>query len=286
MHFSFVLIPSQVLTHLIYPSQSYFFPWHRYFVHAYETALCKECSYCGTQPYWDWSAHNADPSLNALFSLPTSSSPDDIYTSLGGNGASIPHNASIITFPTVPPIPVPVAPGTGGGCILTGLFTNLTTNLGPFGPPQSNTSLNYNPRCVTRDFRPDGGAAVLQYSNVTTLLSQGSLSEFALLLNGKTGVHAGGHRAVGGTQDDLYASPGDPLFYFHHAQVDHVWTIWQGQDLAGRTNLVSGTLTLMNSPPSANGTLETPMDLGFNGGTKTIGELVSTIDGPFCYIYD
>lgn len=39
-------------------------------------------------------------------------------------------------------------------------------------------------------------------------------------------------------------------------------------------------------PPSPNGTLDTTMDLGYNGGTYAIRDLVSTIDGPFCFIYE
>jgi tyrosinase len=46
--------------------------------------------------------------------------------------------------------------------------------------------------------------------------------------------------------------------------------------------LINGAI----GPPSANGTLDTRMDLGFNGKEYTMRELVSTIDGPFCYIYE
>jgi hypothetical protein len=41
----------------------------------------------------------------------------------------------------------------------------------------------------------------------------------------------------------------------------------------------------MTGPPSANGTLNTTMDLGYNGGPYQVHELDSTIDGPFCYVY-
>lgn len=39
-------------------------------------------------------------------------------------------------------------------------------------------------------------------------------------------------------------------------------------------------------PPSANGTLDTIVDMGFLAEPMTIGELSSTIDGIFCYIYE
>ena len=37
-----------------------FLPWHRYFVHVYETALRKECNYTGVMTYWDWTLDWAD----------------------------------------------------------------------------------------------------------------------------------------------------------------------------------------------------------------------------------
>lgn len=39
------------------------------------------------------------------------------------------------------------------------------------------------------------------------------------------------------------------------------------------------------APASANGTLDTVVDMGFLADDLTIGQLSSTIDGPFCYIY-
>lgn len=37
-------------------------------------------------------------------------------------------------------------------------------------------------------------------------------------------------------KQDFYASPGDPLFYLHHAMLDRVWWIWQMQDPENRVN--------------------------------------------------
>jgi Common central domain of tyrosinase len=42
------------------------------------------------------------------------------------------------------------------------------------------------------------------------------------------GAHHGGvHSWVGGTMADPGQSPGDPLFFLHHANVDRLWAIWQ-----------------------------------------------------------
>ncbi|EAQ84435.1 hypothetical protein CHGG_08449 [Chaetomium globosum CBS 148.51] len=100
------------------------------------------------------------------------------------------------------------------------------------------------------------------------------------------GVHASGHWQVGLNALDVYASPSDPVFWLHHAQVDRVWTIWQGQDPAARTYQVWGTGTAANDPPSDNVTLDTSMDFGMIGDSRTIREVSSTVDGDYCYVYE
>lgn len=184
-------------------------------------------------------AQGATPGTNALFSGGPGS--------IGSNGEAIIHNASTLTIPTIPPTVNIIDPGTGGGCILDGPFANSTDNLGPFGPPQVTNAFEYNPRCIRRDFRPGYTSTILQYQNVTDLIVQQNLTAFQNVIQGKTGVHSGGHRGIGGLQDDLYASNGDPAFYFHHASIDHMWTIWQALDLKNRIGQVTETLTIRDS---------------------------------------
>jgi tyrosinase len=104
--------------------------------------------------------------------------------------------------------------------------------------------------------------------------------------NGFYGVHSAGHYTIGGDPGgDFFASPGDPAFFLHHAQIDRTWWIWQNQDIAKRQYAVSGTITLNNDPPSRNGTLQDILDMGILGSTTTIGNVMSTTAGPLCYIY-
>jgi tyrosinase len=105
--------------------------------------------------------------------------------------------------------------------------------------------------------------------------------------NGFLGVHTAGHFTVGGDPGgDLFASPGDPYFYFHHAMIDRVYWTWQNQDIASRLFAVGNTVTLNDMPPSKNATLEDALDLGFVGvEAVTIREVSSTLAGPFCYVY-
>lgn len=39
---------------------------------------------------------------------------------------------------------------------------------------------------------------------------------------------------------DLVASPGDPLFYLHHAYLDKLWWEWQSLDVSTRLTEISG----------------------------------------------
>lgn len=104
---------------------------------------------------------------------------------------------------------------------------------------------------------------------------------------GFLGVHTAGHFTIGGDPGgDLFASPGDPAFFLHHAMIDRVWWIWQNQDLEKRLYALGGTITLNNMPPSRNTTLEDTIDLGYVGSkVVTIREASSTLGGPFCYTY-
>ena len=215
-----------------------FFHFHRYFIWLYEKTLQDECGYKGTQPYWDWTLSWEDPRKSPVF--------DGSPTSMGSNGETIPHGPLNITAFGLSFL---LAPGTGGGCVYSGPFTNYSLHLGPvdFAPVDGDNGLDYNPRCLTRDIS-------LFWSNhtkptdVTSLISGCTdLGCFDTALEAIDGVHAGGHFTIGSIDSDAFASAGDPAFYLHHAQVDRVWTIWQNLNPGNRTQQVYGTGTAFNS---------------------------------------
>ena len=87
---------------------------------------------------------------------------------------------------------------------------------------------------------------------------------------------------------DLFVSPGEPLFYLHHGMIDRTWWIWQllNAKTAFGAEGISGTGTFLNSPPSPNTTLDTLVDLQYAAQPPmAMGDLLSTVSGPFCYIY-
>lgn len=92
----------------------YLYAWHRHFVYLYDQALRSECSYRGPTPYWDWTRHADDPRRSPVF--------DGSATSMGGNGEFYPHGATVLTpFG----LNLTLEPGTGGGCVKEGPFTDL-----------------------------------------------------------------------------------------------------------------------------------------------------------------
>ncbi|KAJ5574349.1 uncharacterized protein N7459_008776 [Penicillium hispanicum] len=270
-----------------------FLAWHRYYIYEFEQSLHNECDYTGDYPYWDWGADVDDLEKSPVF--------DGSDTSLSGNGAYIPNSLDI-TVPISNYTPAILPPGTGGGCVTSGPFVNYTVNMGPsyLSVPGGDVigvaePLNYNPRCMSRDLT----SAVLKrrYANYTSImnliLKNQNILDFETYVQGKPGtgtlgVHGGGHYAMGGDPGrDADNSPADPGFWHHHGMIDRVWWIWQNLDLKTRQYAIAGTGTFLNQPASPNITLDTLINIGYVNGNQTIamGDIMSTTDGPFCYVY-
>ncbi|PQE09907.1 hypothetical protein CJF31_00003792 [Rutstroemia sp. NJR-2017a BVV2] len=252
-----------------------FFHFHRYLLYIYEKALREECGYSGTQPYWDWTISWEDPRKSTVF--------DGSPTSMGSNGAAVPHNSTIISAFGLT-FPVPAA--TGGGCI-SGPFSDYTVNLGPvaFAPYGPDGGLGYNPRCLSRDISLVWANNTKPTDVVRLVNGCTDLGCFDTACEAIDGVHGGGHFTMGGLGLDAYSSPGDPAFWLHHTMIDRVWSLWQGLDPKNRIGMVYGTGTAFNVPPSPNVTVDTVIDYGVLAPSQKVGDLGSTISGPFCYTY-
>ncbi|KAH8731557.1 hypothetical protein GQ44DRAFT_746267 [Phaeosphaeriaceae sp. PMI808] len=251
----------------------HFILWHRYFVATYEKALREECGYTGGQPYWDWSL-DADPQ-NLTSTRAFNSDIFDPSTGFGGNGPFI--------APTVGQNPLNISGNTGGGCVQDGPFT------------PSNFMLNFPIRdCLKRDFVPWILNGYADPKVVEKVLVQENYTSFARQIENKRSltledpnIHASGHFGVGGIQGTMgnaSNSPGDPLFYLHHGNLDRVFWTWQQQDLETRLNQVGGPIYRLDySGPNV--TLDFQVNMGNLAGNATLKDLLDTQGGILCYTY-
>ena len=131
------------------------------------------------------------------------------------------------------------------------------------------------------------------YTAVQTAVEAPSLEVFDTLLNGvigggALGIHSGAHFIVGSPASNIFVSAQDPIWYPLHTMLDRTYVSWQARH-PGLAKDTFGTQTAQDLPPSANVTLNTIVpDAGYfsKGKQYTVGDLISTTSGPFCYKYD
>jgi len=185
----------------------------------------------------------------------------------------------------------------------------MTVRLGPLSvavdpaPARNPRADGYgdNPRCLRRDIsnqlssrygRTQDIVALIQNSrNIGTF--QDSMQNVSP--SGGMGVHNAGHFTIAGDPGgDFYISPNDPAFWLHHGMIDRTWYIWQSQDFANRQQVIAGGTSMMGGFGGFGGgggnrmqSLEDPIDMGVVGKqVYKIKDLVSTVEGPFCYVYE
>lgn len=120
--------------------------------------------------------------------------------------------------------------GSGGGCVTSGPFKDMVVNLGPVSLPITNgstigstsTEFDWNPRCLSRDVTTEANSRYANSTSMIRLLTEpDDIGTFQDTMQGSLGtadlgVHGGGHYTIGGDPaDDVYISPGDPIFFLH-----------------------------------------------------------------------
>lgn len=268
-----------------------FLSWHRYYVWSWENALRKECGYKGTLPYWDYGRWASNPLASPIF--------DGSDTSLGGNGVPVTGAASTTTGGMAGmagmPGMTPGAAGNGGGCVVTGPFMNMTVYLGPLSPvaqppparnPQAN-GYGSNPRCLRRDITNTLGMLYGKTSDIATFITYfDNVAAFQNYMQGGSGIHQVGHFTVSGDPGgDFYISPNEPSFFLHHAMIDRTWTIWQSLNYTNRRMQMQGGTSMFGAGRQQS--LDDLVDMGVAGDkVYKIRDLMSSVDGPFCYVYE
>ncbi|TLD09242.1 uncharacterized protein PgNI_06966 [Pyricularia grisea] len=263
-----------------------FLPWHRWMMHLYETEL-KTCGFKGALPYWGIE-HD-----NTIENFAKSPVFDDVY-GLGGNGAFIEDVSSPIEFPIKTPTEIPGR--TGGGCVTTGPFANLTVSMG------LGDSLEFQPHCLRRDFSPTLASTSMSHEVISKTLANSNFWGFSRWIQGfgfdaeNLTIHGGMHLSIGGQVGeaaDVYSSPGDPLFYFIHSGLDRIWDMWQRMDWPKRKCDVAGPDTMFAYPFDFFGDVEyknITIDhvLEYPGFSEpiTIRDVMDTAGGKLCYKYE
>lgn len=156
-----------------------------------------------------------------------------------------------------------------GFCITNGQFANLALNV---GPGQSNQA-----HCLARNDNPEWTAncnqGYVDYCN--------GMGDFASMAScSETGPHAWGHNGIGSVMLDVWASPGDPVFWLHHGFVDRSWRIWQNQN-SDRVRTING-----NDKGGNPLTLDTTVNVYGMRRDVTIREILDTTDQTLCYKYN
>ncbi|PSN62011.1 Di-copper centre-containing protein [Corynespora cassiicola Philippines] len=244
-------------------------------------AEIRACGFEGGQPYWDWTldGNSTDDFLNSeIF---------DPETGFGGNGEFVPgtvENPSPDIPTTMEGVPLDVSDRSGGGCIPNGPFANMTIHMGP------GESTSFYEWCVRRDFVP---SIFLEATSQEALEAAMSHPDFGFFSQGtEISNHAAGHLGVGGlygTLTDVWASPGDPLFFLHHANMDRLWWSWQSRNLSERLTDISGPVVPQDwtNESGRNVTLDDLVHVGTTENiTMSIRDLMDIQSPGLGYSYD
>ncbi|KXH55860.1 hypothetical protein CSAL01_08222 [Colletotrichum salicis] len=223
--------------------QGAFFPWHRWYMTVQEKLLRDDCGYTRPMPYWDEQAEQAVLPLENASILNASATAGFGSTSLDANG-----------------------------CVVDGPYTNVRLTL--------DTELNrVDPVCLGRDFKQK------EYDQVAQKITDACMAlEDYVNLNNCLGAstHTGGHYAIGGTMDEPSLSPGDPLFFLHHTNLDRLWWQWQAQNESrltdiGGNNVAQGFFWSSVRPSSLGVNAFLPY-FNDNGNETTLDHVMSMAD--------
>ncbi|KAG8731080.1 hypothetical protein FRC11_005200 [Ceratobasidium sp. 423] len=160
--------------------------------------------------------------------------------------------------------------------------TNWTDGLCVEEGPYAGLHVNFpEPHCLTRKFVLNEQV----FTNWTKSLTD-EILEYSTYLDfwnqTERHPHDNLHRTVSGDLKTQYSS-NEPLFFLLHAQVDRIWTLWQGRnetrlhDYAGNTVQNSTALTA-----SLSDELDT---LGF-APKRDVAGFMDTMANGLCYTYD
>jgi tyrosinase len=153
--------------------------------------------------------------------------------------------------------------------------------------------LNFPTRdCLRRDFIPWVMNTFPDPALVQKVLDQPDYTSMAREMEGipsfaQPNIHGGGHFGIGGVlgnAGNAANSPGEPLFFLHHGNLDHIFWLWQQKDLKTRLKQVGGPVVPFDYS-GTNVTLGFEINMGRLAGNTTLRSLLDTKGGTLCYTY-
>ena len=225
-----------------------FFPWHRYFLHAYEDALRTECYYSGHMPYWDWTLDWTDFHASPLF---------DPDTGFGGDGnASAPESVG------------------HGHCVTEGPFGGMRVLY--FDRDEQE-------HCFSRGMRYgemlDFAMSKISPRAVEAVMQREDFRNFTYWLEKDT------HKFMPYVFRGEWAqtsSNNDPIWYPGHVQLDRLWWKWQSMRPSTRFSEYYGN-DFVGSGKA--GRLSDVLDIGGILPAITVSEMMRTESDVLCYVY-
>jgi len=260
-----------------------FLPWHRWYVHFFESVLKSKCDFAGVTPYWNWSIDAGDVYGSTFFE------DHDPKSGLGGWGDPS-HDFEVPT----------------GG------FSKFHLSY----PSAHTLRRNFTLRPYAggnSPFVPDPDVMAnisFTKAEVHKMINgfENDFKGFQTYFEGFTGAHRNVHEILGAdlagkcpTTAPKNCVPGptfsanEPLFFMHHAMVDKVWFDWQrkheanfwayeGGSVQAISNL-TGYNTYPNGAPPAL-TLHSLMPADGMFPQSTIHDVMNTTGGYLCYVYE
>ncbi|KJX99738.1 tyrosinase tyrosinase: common central domain protein [Zymoseptoria brevis] len=227
-----------------------FLPWHRWTLHIWEASLREHCGFRGHVPYWDWTRDWMDIAASSIW---------DAESGFGGNGD--------------PTGQVTVGNGT---CVEDGPFANLR-------PIRYNNT--YVAHCLSRGFadKPTLDRLLGKRFNprsIGRIMRVDDYKDFNW--EAEFHLHNGMHPAIGGDFLAMTAA-NDPIFFLHHAQLDHIWWQWQQQQPESRLSAYSGR-HMVNSTDE-NASLQDVLMFGGLVENVPVWHAMDTENGKLCYRY-
>ncbi|KAG8745121.1 hypothetical protein FRC10_008732 [Ceratobasidium sp. 414] len=275
---TYLHVDSNVKTHIT----ALFFPWHRWYLDAFERAMKTNCGFNGTMPYWNWGMDAADFSKSPIFDA------DPVYgIGTWGKKENDWHitdgafNESVRAYPVPHIIRRQWTPQPFG--------VNL---IFPFEYPDkklfaNETATHKNMQHMIDNFRGDSDAFFGAMEGVRA-----------------QGVHNAVHLSIGGDMSDPSPTPSDPLFWLHHGMLDRVFAMWQAKHPENSQSFSGGSFQHLETydqwptgePPMVNTKSLLPVS-GMEPADVPVEEVMSISGnytnkwtgfsgGRLCYTYD